>query len=413
MLKLLSEGLNKMGFWDFSKKKVGIIDVKTVKTTIERLIIIKNHYLIIQKELTTLSNVSIKNANEIRNLPSVLPAVFGGTINQKYGDIVQIFNVAKNGDTINEIIEILKFIDNLVNWLVQVSTITDETKLNEVFHSDNGVSSFALSFRKFTEAVTKINLDVGNSIAKDDLLITEENILIGSYRNVDKILKSLSRIPQTCVLEVRNFYIEELQKLIVTKLNANRDINSLNVVIRNIGFFNDYIIENFLKFYDDVKMVSYNKEFISKFILKLSEYKDALNSFDDVKKHIFGGTTFQMSYTMNKDDKEFYDNFKKRIVALYRLSLDLSNESLKAGDHRRYMEFFNIFMSEFEKFYNLNKIYHKYVPLYTIPYQEKYIKGIIRLLMKWKENGESYSSEELETLKKYILNFYKFNIDSE
>ena len=145
-------------------------------------------------------------------------------------DFVKIFNAAKNWYTIDEITQLVKFIDKLVSWLKQVSTITDETKLKGYFETDEGtnkVSGFIANFEKFTQSVEKIKLDVGISIKNDNILIVEENTFFKTYRQVPEIYGEFKNI--TATPDFKTYYETVIQQLIIANLRPNKEIDKQSI----------------------------------------------------------------------------------------------------------------------------------------------------------------------------------------
>lgn len=279
-----------------SKKVVGLMNVGSVKTMIEEFFLIKNNYLSINQELLLLRNSSIKNANEIRDLPSVLPAFMGGTVKQKYGNIVQIYQSAQNERTYGEIEQIITYIGTLTDWLKKVSTITDETKLTSYFRpgeAQGQVGGFIKTLTEFTQLVSKVNLDVGNSTKQDNILITEENTLLSSYRKISELTKSFNLIPGTCIPQIKNFYISEMQKLIAANLAPNSDIDKQSIFINNIFLFNDYTIKSYLGTCDSNDKFSKYKQIIESLFANFMKCGVSVKfgNFNQMKEKIYGAVS--------------------------------------------------------------------------------------------------------------------------
>lgn len=313
--------------------------VKNVKLLVTEFQKINNELKSIEQNLRSLNQLSVEEINGLNSVSGFMNAPLGQMFKKSFGmrkgDEVQIYHSANNQSTFAAITQIDEFTIKLINWLTQISTVTDPNQLKQYF-GDGGENHgvFLQTLSQYSQKVDEIFKLVGATIKSDDILINETSKLGESYRRIESIVKTIETSDKTKNPKIYEIYENGLLSFLSGVLDANKEFDAQLVKINEVTFFNKYMCEEYLKNLTDESQFTAYSDKLKALILGLSSTK--FKTKNDIENYIIKtGGDIQITPVMsnaidNPDIKLMIDNVNN-------LTENVGNLAIK----QKYVEFFN------------------------------------------------------------------------
>lgn len=197
----------------------------------------------------------------------------------------QLYYASKNDDTFKTIEQIHVFVESLVKWLINLSTVTDTKKLVVYFGTGkNSHGTFSTTLVQLSQNIDRINTMVGATVKSDNILVNQTSKLSELYKDVALIINLLKDDSQITNKQLFSRYREMILSFLSGVLDESNDFDSQIKKISSTIIFNKYICEEYFKVLIDA---SQNESYLANLkSLIVAAGKKSFSKSDEVKKLI-------------------------------------------------------------------------------------------------------------------------------
>lgn len=235
---------------------------------------IDNKLSMVKSSFEALKQVEIDNLKKLENKSFERNSFIVKQISERRGKLTQIYETAKNDETLALIDEIKTSSASIVEWLRKVSNITDPAEVAKLFSTAKSATdthqNFIDTFKKFSEKIGELNSLIGNSTKVDDILIERSSLLSNSYEMVANSIDNANKA--VCKNGTfKNSYISVLNENFGVIFNSAREISFQEQMayVKKVDILNEYVNKYVFPLVGPSLPTDRTQEFIQNFFRKL------------------------------------------------------------------------------------------------------------------------------------------------